>query len=247
MSEFIARLGTDGGDVVERTFVSENEEALRRELDQKGFYVFSVRPKSGSGSILSVFRRSKRLPTRDFMVFNHEFATLLRAGLPVLQGLDMLLERMENPLFKEILRGIRDEVRGGTSLSEAFGAHPEYFPPLYASSLQAGERSGELESVIRRFITYTKIVEEVRKKVSQALVYPVILLGSSMIVVYVLLSQVIPKFAMMYETFDHELPLLTKVMIALSNMLNQYWAVGVGLGLVGFVAVDAVRCGFRSE
>jgi len=232
MSEYVARIGTSNGEIVERIFVFESEDSLRRDLDQKGFYVFSIQRKSGG--LAGIFRRKRRLPRREFTIFNHEMATLLKAGLPLLQGLDILLERMQSPLFRDLLRDVRDQVKGGGAMSDAFAAHPEYFPPLYAASLRAGERSGELETVIRRYMAYTKVVEEVRKRVSQALIYPAFLLSVSLIVIYILLTFAIPRFAGLYNTFGGELPMLTKTLIAISDAVNQHWLL-VLLGAVGTI------------
>jgi type IV pilus assembly protein PilC len=236
MAEFVARLGTGGGEILERTFVSENEEALRRDLNQKGYYVFSIQSKRRWLDVLQPFRRGHRVSHREFAVFNHEFATLLKAGLPVLQGLDLLLERMESPVFRNVLREIRDQVKGGSALSDAFGACPQYFPALYAASLRAGERSGELEGVIRRYLVYTRVIEEVRRQVSQAVVYPVILLCFSGGVVWVLLTYAIPRFAEFYEHFGKELPWITRTLIDVSTFLNRHWPwvlAGMGAALAG--------------
>ena len=113
MSEYIARVGTSSGEIIERAFVSESEDALRRELDGKGFYIFSIDRKVGD--IRMPWQRKRKIPAREFSVFNHELATLLKAGLPLLQGLDILLERMQNPFFRDMLHEIRDQVRGGTA------------------------------------------------------------------------------------------------------------------------------------
>lgn len=244
MMEFVARLGTSGGEIVERSFQAENEDSLRRELDQKGFYVFSIAARSGSAGIGRLWTRRRRVPMRDFLVFNHELATLLKAGLPLLQGLDILHERMQHPLFREILGNVREQVRNGTALSDGFAAYPQYFPPLYATSLRAGERSGELEAVIRRFIAYTKIMEDVRKKVVQALIYPCILMSFSLIVVWILLTYAIPNFASMFNSFGQELPWITSLMMKASDIVR---AGSLWILIFAVVAAGLFRLAWQDE
>ena len=242
MSEYIARVGTSSGEIIERAFVSESEDALRRELDGKGFYIFSIDRKVGD--IRMPWQRKRKIPAREFSVFNHELATLLKAGLPLLQGLDILLERMQNPFFRDMLHEIRDQVRGGTALSDAFAAYPEYFPPLYSASLKAGERSGEMETVIRRYMQYQKVIDEVRKRVIAALVYPSVLFTFSIICVVVLLKVAIPKFANLYASFDTELPVATQILLKVSDAVNQHWLL---LIVAAFAAVTALRMGVRTD
>jgi len=244
MAEFLARLGTSGGEILERSFVSENEDSLRQDLSRKGYYIFQIRAKASPLDLLGPLRRKESIRPREFMVFNHEFATLLKAGLPVLQGLDLLLDRMPNPLFRQVLREIRDQVKGGAALSEAFGSFPQHFPALYATSLKAGERSGELENVIRRYIAYTKVIEEVRRRVAQAIVYPIVLLVISGAVVWVLLWKAIPRFAEFYTTFGKELPLITKVLIQVSALLNRH---ALALVCGGAAAYVLTRVWWRGE
>ena len=116
------------------------------------------------------------MSTREFLVFNQELATLLKAGMPLVQSLDILRRRVTNPLFKSVLDDVYERVRAGSSLSEAFEAHGTLFPGVYTASLLAGEKSGNLEQVIRRYVAYVKVVATVKRKTVSALVYPAILL-----------------------------------------------------------------------
>src|SRR3954469_22872245 len=174
--EFRCRLGTPGGEIVEGVYVADNEARLRREFEDKGLYVLAIQ---GAGRMtLGSLRLPKRakISTREFLVFNQELATLLKAGMPLVQSLDILRQRVVNPLLKTVLDDVHERVRGGNSLSEAFEAHGTLFPGIYTASLLAGEKSGSLEAVIRRYVAYVKVVSGVRRKTISALVYPAILL-----------------------------------------------------------------------
>ena len=182
--EFRCRLGTAGGDVIEGVYVAESEARLRRDFEDKGLYVLGD-PAGGAGGVRIVPAAEAvagSLP-REFLVFNQELATLLKAGMPLVQSLDILRQRVANPLLKTVLDDIYDRVRAGSSLSEAFEAHGTLFPGIYTASLLAGEKSGSLEAVIRRYVAYVKVVSGVRRKTISALVYPAILLLLSCVVV----------------------------------------------------------------
>src|SRR5512135_650372 len=121
--EFRCRLGTADGDVIESVYVAESEAHLRHELEHKGLCILSLRPRRGIGSFSLAMPRRRRLPSREFLVFNQELATLLKAGMPLVQSLDILRDRLSNPLFKSVLDDVYEKVRAGSSLSEAFATH----------------------------------------------------------------------------------------------------------------------------
>src|SRR5919109_1370832 len=181
--EFRCRLGTPGGEIVEGVYVADSEARLRQEFEEKGLYVLAIQ-RAGRAALGSLkLPRRARVSTREFLVFNQELATLLKAGMPLVQSLDILRRRVENPLMKSVLDDVHDRVRAGSSLSEAFEAHGALFPGVYTASLLAGEKSGNLEQVIRRYVTYVKVVQSVKRKTISALVYPCILLVLSLVVV----------------------------------------------------------------
>ena len=187
--EFRCRLGTPGGEIIEGVYAADSEDRLRREFEEKGLYVLGIQ-RAGRAALgsLAMPRRS-RIATREFLVFNQELATLLKAGMPLVQSLDILRRRVSNPLFKTVLDDVHDRVRAGSALSESFEAHGTLFPGVYTASLLAGEKSGNLEQVIRRYVSYVKVVEGVRRKTISALIYPAVLLALSMIVVGILILQ----------------------------------------------------------
>jgi type IV pilus assembly protein PilC len=220
--EFRCRLGTPGGEIIEGVYAADSEDRLRREFEEKGLYVLAIHRagKLALGSI-SLPTRS-RIATREFLVFNQELATLLKAGMPLVQSLDILRRRVSNPLFKSVLDDVHDRVRAGSSLSESFEAHGGMFPGVYTASLLAGEKSGNLEQVIRRYVAYIKVVEGVRRKTISALIYPAVLLVLSLIVVGILVLRVVPQFSGYYEQFGADLPLSTRMIVAGSTFATTY-------------------------
>jgi type IV pilus assembly protein PilC len=219
--EFRCRVATAAGQVSEATFVAESEARLRMELEDKGLYLLSVQGRGGLG--VGGFKvhlpRRRHVPTREFLVFNQELATLLKAGLPLVQSLDILRRRVPNPIFKAALDDIYDRVRSGASLSDAFEAQ-HLFSGVYTASLMAGEKSGSLEQVIRRYVQHVKVMASARSHVVSALIYPVILVGLSSVVVGLIVFKVVPEFADFYAQYGRaDLPLATRILVAFSTNL----------------------------
>src|SRR3954470_3166103 len=145
--EYRCRLGTPGGEIIEGVYVADSEARLRREFEEKGLYVLGVQRaghRALAGLRVPALPQRRSVPSREFLVFNQELATLLKAGMPLVQSLDILRQRVANPAFQLVLDTIYEKVKAGTALSDAFGEHPTLFPPIYSASLLAGERSGNL-------------------------------------------------------------------------------------------------------
>jgi type II secretory pathway component PulF len=242
MAEFRCRVATATGEILERTFESRDEVSLRRELEAKDYLILDVRTPSPLASrVAGLFRFKPRVSAKEFLLFNQELAALLRAGLPVLQSLDILLERRENPTFKAALQDIRERVKSGESLSEAFSAQGGLFPRLYAATLASGERSGELHTVLRRYIEFAKNLLAVRKKVVSALVYPIILVTLMVALMNVVVFYVLPKFQDFLGELNTELPLPTVILLSVAEFAVEYWPYLVGLVVGGFVLVALWR------
>lgn len=219
--EFRCRLGTPSGEIVEGVYVAQSEAHLRRELEEKGLHVLALRTRGGfSLPWLSVGKRSPKIPRHEFLVFNQELATLLKAGMPLVQSLDILRTRLANHVFKAVLDDVHEKVRSGTALSEAFQAHGDLFPSVYTASLMAGERAGNLDAVLRRFVSYAKVVDSVRKKTISAMVYPAILITLAIVLVGIIVVKVVPTFSEFYNSFNAELPLSTRVIVAVSDFVR---------------------------
>ena len=235
MTQFLAKVGTLTGDIEELSLNADSENVLRNELREKGYHVFWVKKSFGLAGLKNPFSSRQRITQTEFTLFNQELAALLRAGLPLLQSLDIMLERMSNPLFKEVLTDVRNKVKSGTALSDAFRSHGELFPRIYSASLVAGEKSGGLEEVLQRYVSYLKLSEATRKKVVAALVYPAFLFLTLVIAAAFLLLWVIPRFAGFFEGFNSELPVLTVVLLTVAEFLSDHiliiFAATVGGGL----------------
>jgi type IV pilus assembly protein PilC len=219
VTEFVARVGTPDGAVILERHRSSSAATLRRELEGRGLHVFLVRA-AGNRLRIPMLRR-ERLSSLDFLVFNQQLATLLRAGIPVLQSLELLQRSQTGPFFREVLARVLEEVRSGVALSDSFAGQGDLFPRLYSATLLAGERSGDLVSVLYRYITYQQMMEAVRRRVSTALTYPAVLLTMSFGLVVLLMTYVIPRFAEFYVGFAGELPFATAVVMGLANGLRK--------------------------
>jgi type IV pilus assembly protein PilC len=230
--EFRCRLGTPSGDVIEGIYVADSESRLRKELEDKGLYVLSLQQRGGVAGLALAFGARRRISQQEFLVFNQELATLLKAGMPLVQSLDILRQRIANASFKAVLDDVYDKVKSGTALSEAFGAHTGLFPAVYSASLMAGERSGSLDAVIRRYVAYEKVIGTVRRRTISALIYPAILVGLMVVLVGIIVVRVVPAFAGFYATFDRELPLSTRLLVGLSNALVANLLL-IGLAVAG--------------
>ncbi len=243
MSEFVARVGTADGLVLEQRHHAPTQESLRRELESKGLHVFRITP-ARRGLSLSFLRRREHISSLDFLAFNQQLATLLAAGIPVLQSLELLQKAQTDSFMRQMLGRVLEEVKSGAALSEAFAAQGKTFPRLYSASLMAGERSGELVQVLERYVRYQEMMEGVRRKVTSALTYPAVLMTLAFGLVALLVTYVIPRFASFYVGFAAELPLITKAIIAGSHWLQQHIAyVGGGLLAAGLL----LRRWLRSE
>lgn len=225
--QFICRVGTPDGRVLEEVFSASDETALRSDLGKRGYHLFEVKrrgaaPHLGLPALLRGGRRG-RIPVGEFMVFNQELAALLKAGLPLLQALELMLERMKQGTFRSVLTEVRDRVKSGTDLSDAFAEYGDLFPRLYPSSLKAGEKSGELELVIRRFVRYMKLVLDARRRVFSALTYPAVLVCLSAVMIAIMTIYVVPRFMGFFNELDAELPLITQIVLGVSNFMSANW------------------------
>jgi type IV pilus assembly protein PilC len=236
--EFRCRLSTPGGEISEGVYVADSEAQLRHQLEQKGLCVLSLRPRRALAVVAPRLRSRRRVPVREFLVFNQELATLLKAGMPLVQSLDILRHRIQHPLFRAVLDDVHDRVRGGSALSEAFAAHGPLFPTVYTASLMAGEKSGSLEQVLRRYVAYVKVVSGVRRRTISALIYPAILLSLAVVIVSIIVLKVVPAFTDFYSTFNRELPLMTRVIVAVSAFLRSELLLLV-LGLAALLTAGA--------
>jgi type IV pilus assembly protein PilC len=240
--EFRCRIASPNGEIVEGVYVAENAAKLRRELEDKGLYVLSMQAKGGVAGVSLPLPGSRRVSAREFLVFNQELATLLKAGMPLVQSLDLLKRRVTSAVFRSVLDDVHERVRSGTALSDAFGAQGELFPRVYTASLLAGERSGNLDAVLRRYVDYAKVIATLKRKIVSALVYPAILIVFSLVLVSIIVLNVVPAFADFYGGFGAELPLATRVIMQVSDFVRaQFMWVVLGSALLGTAFVLWLR------
>jgi type IV pilus assembly protein PilC len=237
--DYVCRVGTPSGEVVERTISASDERALRADLERQGLYLLSMR----RGLSLSLARlRKRRVDPSLLLVFAQELAALLKAGLPLFQSLDVMLERQRDPVLRQSLVGVREKVKAGTALSDAFRQEGELYPPIFSASLVAGERSGNLDQVLRRFAGHLRLNLSLKKKAVSASVYPLVLLTMMAVLVSVLVVWVIPQFRAFYEGLGAELPFATRMLLAFATAVraNVLWIV-LGAGVLVFSVVYWLR------
>jgi type IV pilus assembly protein PilC len=239
--EFRARLGTARGEVIEGVYAAESEGRLRRELEEKGLYVLSLQPRGVSRLVIGGGGRG-RVSRTEFLVFNQELATLLKAGMPLVPSLDILRQRVSNATFKSVLDGVYERVKAGAALSEAFTEHGDLFPPVYGASLLAGERSGNLDSVIRRYVAYEKVIGTIRSRTISALIYPAILVAMMSVLIGIIFLRVVPAFSGFYASHDAALPAITVMLISTSGwVVANVWLILLGLVLAGLLVTAVAR------
>jgi type IV pilus assembly protein PilC len=222
--DYVCKVGTPAGEVLEQTFTAPDESALRTDLEQKGYYLFSIRRGLG---LRDFGLRQPHIATERLLLFAQELAALLKAGLPLVQSLDVMLERQKDPVFRRSLETIREKVKSGIALSDAFRAVGALYPPILSASLIAGERSGNLEGVLRRLVQYLRLTYGLRRKAIAAAVYPLLLFGMMGALLAVMVLFVIPGFKAFYGDMDIQLPLITRIVMAFAVFIrhNAVWVV----------------------
>lgn len=221
MPEFLLKYADPNGGVHERIEESDSEQTLRRRYVDDGLLVYSIKPRRKLAELAAAnSKSSRRLHLEQFLIFNQQFVTLIRAGLPILKSLELLKQNIRNKRLREAIETIHDAVREGTPLSEAFRAQ-DLFPPIYVTSLMAGEKSGSLPEVIERYVQYQKVSLSVRKKIIVSLIYPAVLVGLVLALVVFLVAYVVPEFASLYESMDAELPGPTQLLIAIGVTFSE--------------------------
>lgn len=229
MALYSCKLGASDGKIINRDFEAADPSILRQGLEDQGFFVFEVRKKPFQ-FLFDKGLRHRKIDNKALLTFNQEMLVLLKAGMPIMQALDTILERIETGGLNELLLQVRDDVKGGAPLSGALEKHGRAFPHLYTASIRAGERTGDLPRTIRRYIQYLKRVDGIRKKVVAALFYPAILVVFALMAVALLLIYVVPTLSQVYIDSGSQLPLLTQLLITLTTFLRRYILVGIALG-----------------
>src|SRR6202789_258181 len=222
MTEFVIRLADERGRVQEQTHAAATAEELRARFTHAGYYVYSVKAKSMLGA------SKKKVKLETFLVFNQQFLTLVKAGLPILGSLELLARRQKLPHFRAQLGDVAARVKTGESISQAFEAQGG-FPVVYTTTLLAGERSGNLEEVLQRFLDFQRVSLTFQKKLKASLIYPALLVTMVIGLLIFLITFVVPRFAQLYDQMNTKLPELTLLLLSLGKQAQSY---GIYVGLV---------------
>jgi len=236
MAEFVLKYADPRGEIHQQVAEAGSERELREKYSQQGFLIYSIKPR-GEIAGVSVTGKKKKVNLEKFLIFNQQFVTLVKAGLPILKSLDLLSDRLADPKLAPYLKSVRDEVRTGALLSEAF-ANQKVFPSIYVTSVMAGEKSGALAEVLERYITYQKLSLAIRKKLIVSLIYPCLLLILVLLLMVFLITYVVPSFAELYRSMSAQLPAATVILIAIGTTARSYI-------LIGFAALILSAIAFR--
>jgi len=235
MAEFLIKMADERGHVLQQVENGISEDEVRNRFAQQGFFVYSV--KSRRGMLPMAGKRKKVLKPDQFVIFNQQFLTLIKAGLPILKSLSILSKRQKNVSFKSMLENIQEMVKSGELLSEAFEAQGGV-SKIYTTTLLAGERSGNLEEVLGRYIAFQRITVSFRKKLISSLWYPAILVTALIVMLTFLMTYVVPQFADLYSTLHAKLPAMTVVMLNIGRGIQNYYYI-ILAALVGLVFLVA--------
>jgi type IV pilus assembly protein PilC len=216
--EFVVKYAKPSGEILESVQIGQTEDEVRHHLQEQGMLPISV--KTRGISLFSKREKQKPIKPDDFIVFNQQFVSLIKAGLPILRSLDLLKAQIKNPILQRHIADVRDRVHSGAMLSDALKAQM-VFPTVYTASIFAGERSGDLAEVITRYTGYQKTVLAVRKRFLTSLIYPTFLVVLCIVMVTVILTYVIPQFAELYKGLGTQLPLPTRILMTVSTRLRE--------------------------
>ena len=234
MAEFVVKMADERGRTMEQVERGYSSAEVQERFVQQGYLVYSVKPQGIlTGGQINLGK--KRIKLEQFVIFNQQFLTLLKAGLPVLTSLDLLIKRQPNPYLRSLLDNVRDRVKSGALLSQAFDAQAA-FPKVYTTTLEAGEKSGNMEEVLSRYIAFQRLEMSFRKKLTASLVYPVLLIGMVVVMLIFLVTYVVPEFAKLFENMNAKLPTPTIIMMSIGTVARDYF-IWIALGLILFVVL----------
>ena len=220
MAEFLIKVADERGRLLEQVETGYSEAEVRDRFVQQGFLVYWVKPRGILSGDFS-FRRRGKVKQSQFLIFNQQFLTLIKAGLPILQSLDLLIKRQKNKYLQSLLQNVRDRVRGGELLSGAFAAQG-VFPKIYSTTLMAGEKSGNMEEVLSRYIAFQRLALTFKKKLAVSMVYPALLVTVVFAMLVFLVTYVVPQFAKLYQDMNAQLPAITLIMLNIGTNAQRY-------------------------
>ncbi len=221
MADYLIKVADERGHVTEQTEKGFSEDEIRNRYVQQGYLVYSIKPRTLLGKRGWRLSSRRKVKLSQFVIFNQQFLTLFRAGLPIVQGLDLLAKREKNKFFRSVLQDVRDRVKGGEPLSEAFDAQG-VFPKIYSTTLLAGEKSGNLDEVLARYLGFLRLTLTFRKKLVTSLIYPAVLVVGVTVLITFLVTFVVPRFGALYADLGENLPAITMFTLTMANNIKTY-------------------------
>ena len=241
MAEFLVKVADERGHLVQQVENGFSESEIRDRFEQQGFLVYWVKPRGILSGGDFKLRRSSKVRQTPFLIYNQQFLTLIKAGLPILSSLDLLIKRQKDAQLRSLLQNVRDRVKGGELLSDAFAAQ-RVFPKIYTATLLAGEKSGNMEEVLGRYIAFQRLALTFTKKLAVSLAYPALLVTVVFCMLIFLVTYVVPQFAKLYENLGAQLPTITLIMLTVGNHAQKY----APFAVVGFVLLVAALWRWKS-
>ena len=220
MAEFLIKAADERGNLLQQVETGYSEAEVRERFVQQGYLVYWVKPRGIMAGELRI-SGGRKVKQSQFLIFNQQFLTLIKAGLPILNSLDLLIKRQRDHYQKALLQNVRDRVKSGELLSDAFAAQ-RAFPKIYTTTLLAGEKSGNMEEVLSRYIAFQRMALTFKKKLAVSLVYPALLVTVVFIMLIFLVTYVVPQFAKLYDDMHAELPAITLMMLAVGTHAQKY-------------------------
>ncbi|MBN2144992.1 MAG: type II secretion system F family protein [Candidatus Aureabacteria bacterium] len=228
------------GQTVEGRMEGENEGEVINQLRSKGLLIVEV----SKASQVKVTKSHKKISSDDLVTFTRQMATMIDAGLPLLQALRIMSEQLDNINFRIVVNEISDDIEGGASFSDALVKHPKAFDGLYCAMIRVGEASGMFAEILNKVATYLEEASRLKRKVKSALIYPTVVSGMAFLITTLLLIKVVPVFKEIFEGFGAELPAATQVVVDISDILRHYF-LAVFLGFV--MIIIAIRMIYKTE
>jgi type IV pilus assembly protein PilC len=249
MAEFVLKYADAQGLVHQQVESAESEDDLRQRYSDRGLLVYSIKARRSIQALELGGKRRGRIHLEQFLIFNQQFVTLVRAGLPIVKALELLRANIKNRKLAAHMDAIYNDVKTGIPVSDAFRAR-QVFPPIYTTSLMAGEKSGSLPDVIDRFVQYQKVALAVRKKIIVSLIYPSLLIVLVFCLILFLVTYVVPEFSALYDSMNATLPYMTQLLVAFGVTFSEHLLLvslvtaGIGLAFAAWLRSETARDSF---
>jgi len=235
MSTFVYKVRDVRGIPTKGELEADSRAAVVADLRNKGYTVVDINEKSGGKSFSSMLADGKRIKSKDITVFSRQFATMINSGLAMLRALYILENQTQNAKLKKIIGAVRSDVEGGSALSDALEKHPKVFNRLYVSMVRAGEVGGILDETLQRVATQLEAEDSLKRMVRSAMVYPLLIAVFALLVLTAMMMFIIPIFSKMYADLGSKLPLLTRIMVNISDTMRSVWGIFIFAAIFGVI------------